>query len=1541
MRLEKSTHLLVLVVLLLAGLSTPALAQPPAVRDQLPQQQVACALLDDLEARGLMSAMFETKLMILCDRQDELGSTVPAGDALQTPAGVSQVTDVLVNNPAGDIGMSTTQSETSIAVNADTGTICSAYHDSQHWAQGSIGFSGFSRSTDGGTTFSDRGAFPPGGGGNSFGDPSMAWRRVDGRFYYATLHSSGLGLWRSTDDCDTFAFHSMIHTGAGDDYPKLIVDNTPTSPYYGRMYVAWTDFAAGARIHVTYSDNATTWSTPVAVSAAGVDVQGAWPAVAPSGAAYVAWVRWNPYPNGPIDIELVRSTDGGASFGPRNNPMTGQVNPRDATASTDCGRPALNANTGDGIRLLPSPQIVAGRDGCLHVVYSYDPDGYNTGDVINVYYRRSCDGGFSWGPEIQVNDDGTLADQWFPTISVGESNTLVATWYDRRNDPGNNYLFDYYKAISYDGGSTWGPNIRVSDVSSAVPQLNPNFDPIIASCYHGDYDQQVQLGPFAYIPWSDDRNIQNGHPDPDIWFEREPILTPPLFDPSPLHVTLPWDSAFNTLAVLTNTMPGFYSFNLFEIPGGFAPATQPPSILAESHVGPDHSRSAEQDAGATVLAGAPTGARGASSIEAYSWFVVAPNPLAVSRPAGAVDADGYFYVVGGESVGGTWLGQIQRYDPTENTWDDTLATMPAAVSNLCAAVIGDDLYVPGGYDGSAGISDLQVYHIASDTWETIASDPLPTGRSGPACASYEGKVYVFGGSDTNSTWVYDPLAPAGTRWSTLSSAPFIGSYGTAVVVNDLIFYGGVYDAGDSANVAAYDPSTDTWTSYPNLNVARAGAGMWTVGNLLLVGGGGWSSYLTSIEQYDTTEGPGGSWIPFPANLVQGRRTFAHSTDSGRGRLFVGAGWAGAFLAEAERFDLTADVPWLGETPNVGVLPAFASTPITLRFSATLASGVNQPGDYSAHLLVAGNPSRTVPVTMTVLPPPDMGKVEGTVSDLCHGSPVEARVAILGGDPITETLSDPSGYYAAWLYPGTYDFVFSATGYLPRSATADVVAEVTHTLDVALRPTQACIAVDPPVFEVWVFTGTAVYTHPAGLDVINRGTDALDFEIFEQPGGYLPPPPISPVAPPPAAATAVPAPLPALASSLSTALTSHGGAPAGYAVIEAATPLAWSFGAPLPGGIVRYAHAQCPGDTNAFYVIAGVDGTFTPTPNAWRYDAAGDTWIPLTPIPSAVEGPSAVCYEGKIYVAGGGATTQFYIYDIATDAWSPGATLPRNVWGAAMGAWNGQVFLVGGDNDFIFGGTSDQVDIYDIASDTWSGTGASMPAAAVTAGWFQQGPYLYVVGGWGLDDTVPISNVNVTQRYDLQNDVWDTGPEFTIAKADFALAATGQYLYAIGGDANGNAAFDPSNSVWRYNWTCWPGGDWVNLFDPLPTALSANNAGFATGAVSGGKVWSVGGLAGSFIVSDTLYRSSEPPWLPPMDVPWIWEEPISATVPAGTTGNVKLMFSAAVTDAMPLGTYSATLVLYSNDCVAGPQYVRVIMHVTDQATIYLPLVFRQY
>lgn len=537
--MSKSKILLIsgmlLTVMLLFSRATVMQADVLAQNDAQKASEAAnvnvnCSLLDDAAARDKMGGMFETKLLLACGRAAELGQvsapTTPAIAALF--AGI----DVQVNNSAGETGTATTQSETTIAVNPNTGTICSGYNDGYSGVVQGQGYTGFSRSTDGGATFVDGGAL----GSRSFGDPGLVWRKSDGYFYFSALDQSGLGIWRSTDDCASFQFYALMHSGGGDDKELIAVDNNQTSPYYGRIYNAWTDFNAGERIYVNYSDNGLNWSTPVAVSGVGVDVQGAWPTVAPNGDVYVGWVRWNPYYSGPIDAEVVRSTNGGASFSLIAYPMTGKVNPRAATPTSSCGRPALNGN----IRYLPSPQVAVSPNGDLHAVYSYDPDGYNTGDVINVYYRRSTDDGATWGPEVLLNDDGTTRDQYQPTLSVGPSGRIVTGWYDRRNDAGN-LLYQYYARVSEDGGATWQPSIAVADVQSPV-----YLDPNLATCYHGDYDTQTQTAAFVYIQWSDDRNIVSGHQDPDVWFDQEPFSPDFTLDVAPASrdVCVPANAAY-------------------------------------------------------------------------------------------------------------------------------------------------------------------------------------------------------------------------------------------------------------------------------------------------------------------------------------------------------------------------------------------------------------------------------------------------------------------------------------------------------------------------------------------------------------------------------------------------------------------------------------------------------------------------------------------------------------------------------------------------------------------------------------------------------------------------------------------------------------------------------------------------------------------------------------------------------------------------------------------------------------------------------------
>lgn len=321
----------------------------------------------------------------------------------------------------------------------------------------------------------------------------------------------------------------------------------------------------------------------------------------------------------------------------------------------------------------------------------------------------------------------------------------------------------------------------------------------------------------------------------------------------------------------------------------------------------------------------------ATTTAGANWFALPNMGSGKSRPAGA-SVNGLFYVIGGEAQDGI----VQVYDPATDLWATLPATMPSPASNLTAAEMGTDIYVPGGYTGATYLDTLQILDTTVGTWSTVATDPMPAARSGAACEFLGGTLYVFGGVDSSSlynatTYAYDPAAPAGSRWTTRTPMPAAGAYGDAVAIGSLIYVMGMRDGiiSDPATVYAYDPATDTWTAYPALTAGRGGAKAWRNGTDLWVGGGGWTTYLNSVEVYDTTQGPAGTWAAGPS-LITGRRTYASAADDASGRLFAGAGWNGTYLAAAEMFEPCGPMCSLTCTATAGA-PAGG----TVAFTATV------------------------------------------------------------------------------------------------------------------------------------------------------------------------------------------------------------------------------------------------------------------------------------------------------------------------------------------------------------------------------------------------------------------------------------------------------------------------------------------------------------------------------------------------------------------------------------------------------------------------------
>src|SRR6266536_3736290 len=158
----------------------------------------------------------------------------------------SLTANALINNNNGYNGTSFfTQSETSLV--AFGNTIVAGFNDSGSNSGGTNKFTGFSRSIDGGVTFTDGGVLPTNPSGDA-GDPVMARNNTNGRIFFATLQFSGssIDVFHSDDNGLTWSLPVSGAPGktGGQDKEWITVDNFPGAGN-GNVYLIERDFGAG------------------------------------------------------------------------------------------------------------------------------------------------------------------------------------------------------------------------------------------------------------------------------------------------------------------------------------------------------------------------------------------------------------------------------------------------------------------------------------------------------------------------------------------------------------------------------------------------------------------------------------------------------------------------------------------------------------------------------------------------------------------------------------------------------------------------------------------------------------------------------------------------------------------------------------------------------------------------------------------------------------------------------------------------------------------------------------------------------------------------------------------------------------------------------------------------------------------------------------------------------------------------------------------------------------------------------------------------
>lgn len=178
------------------------------------------------------------------------------------------------------------------------------------------------------------------------------------------------------------------------------------------------------------------------------------------------------------------------------------------------------------------------------------------------------------------------------------------------------------------------------------------------------------------------------------------------------------------------------------------------------------------------------------------------------------------YLIGGVEHGSP-LGTVSIYNVKDDEWRSG-PSMPYASALTTASIVNDQIYVIGGtspvFGSSAGSDLVQIYDLKSGIW-TVGKENMPTKRQAAAATVIGNKIYVMGGYVCSSSGCtkYDNLEVYDTtekRWLVETDPmPMLRPtyYPMAVTMNNKIYaFGGSSLSGMLDTVQVYNPQINTW-----------------------------------------------------------------------------------------------------------------------------------------------------------------------------------------------------------------------------------------------------------------------------------------------------------------------------------------------------------------------------------------------------------------------------------------------------------------------------------------------------------------------------------------------------------------------------------------------------------------------------------------------------------------------------------------------------------------------------------------------------------
>jgi len=318
------------------------------------------------------------------------------------------------------------------------------------------------------------------------------------------------------------------------DKEWIVTDNNPSSKFYGRTYVTWSQFAShfgeyesSAILESHSDDGGRHWSKAEEISGKSKTLctfqtqgkegacdedQFSVPTVGPDGTVYVAFENAQNQalsePGESFDSQylLVKSTDGGKKW----SAPTFVVGLEDGTADYPVNADGRQTLTGYQLRVNSAGNIVAGPSGALYLTFSDNRTGsHDTASPvtnIDVFVMSSTNGGTTWTSPARVDSAG--GDQWFPWVEVNPANGKIGIVYNDRGASNGTF----YGATIAEGPAA-GPFAKTTVSTAPSDPVHSEFfnadEPGCELCatFNGDYiNLSYGSDGHANIVWTDMRD---------------------------------------------------------------------------------------------------------------------------------------------------------------------------------------------------------------------------------------------------------------------------------------------------------------------------------------------------------------------------------------------------------------------------------------------------------------------------------------------------------------------------------------------------------------------------------------------------------------------------------------------------------------------------------------------------------------------------------------------------------------------------------------------------------------------------------------------------------------------------------------------------------------------------------------------------------------------------------------------------------------------------------------------------------------------------